>query len=217
MNSAQSHFEVAEQFDEPRQQVEANLLGMWVFLATEVLMFGGLFLGYAVYRTQFGDVFAEASTHLRLPLSAANTVVLLTSGMTMSLADPAVQRGRRRRLLTLLAATMALGVLFLGIKGYEYALELHESLVPIGGLPFHYPGAEPDKARIFFSFYFVMTGLHAIHMTVGLGVLAILAILAWRWRAPDRLARQVRITGMYWAFVDIVWLFIFSALYLLHA
>lgn len=214
--AGEDRFPVAEQFEEPRQQLEADLLGMWLFMATEVLMFGGLFVAFAVYRTQFGEAFAAAAGHLHLSLGAANTVVLVTSGMTMSLADPAVKAGRRRRLLAALGATMALGVLFLAIKGYEYASELHEGLVPLAGLPFRFPGAEAGKAELFFNFYFAMTGLHAVHMTVGLGVLAVLAVLAWRWRAPDRLARQVRMAGMYWAFVDIVWMFLFPVLYLLR-
>lgn len=218
MNSeTDKQFTLAEQFEEPRQQTEADLLGMWVFVATEVLMFGGLFAGYAVYRLQLGQAFAAASTHLHLWLGAANTVVLLTSGVTMSLTEPAVRHGRRRRLLLLLTATMALGVLFLGIKGYEYSRELQAKLMPILGLPFEYPGAEPEKAQLFFNFYYAMTGLHALHMLVGLGLLAVMTCLAWRWRVPDRLARQIRIAGMYWAFVDIVWLFIFMALYLLCA
>ena len=208
---------VAEQFEEPGQQLEADLLGMWVFVATEVLMFGGLFAGYTVYRIQFADAFAEAAGHLHLHLGAANTAVLLTSGVTMSLTEPMVRRRRRGALLALLGVTMALGVLFLGIKGYEYARELHEQLMPLLGLEFEYPGAHPERAELFFNFYYVMTGLHALHMTVGLGLLAVVAVLAWRWRTPDRLARQVRIVGMYWALVDIVWIFIFPALYLLRA
>ena len=211
------HATVAEQFEDPGQQLEADILGMWVFMATEVLMFAGVFAGYAMYRIQFAEAFAEAAGHLYLHLGAANTAVLLTSGVTMSLTEPMVRRHRRGPLLLLLGITMALGVLFLGIKGYEYAREFHEHLMPLFGLRFEYPGAHADKAQLFFNFYYAMTGLHALHMTIGLGLLAVMAVLAWRWRTPDRLARQVRIVGMYWALVDIVWIFIFPALYLLHA
>ena len=125
---------VAEQFDTMEQQVRAGLAGMWVFLATEMLFFGGLFVSFAIYRSHFGASFAEAAGHLDLRLGAINTGVLLSSGLCMSLIDAAIEARDRRRVLALLGATAALGLVFLGIKGLEYLQEFHKHLMPIGSL-----------------------------------------------------------------------------------
>lgn len=207
---------VAEQFETMEQQVRAGLAGMWVFLATEMLFFGGLFVGFAIYRSHLGTSFAAAAGHLDLVLGSINTGVLLTSGFCMSLADPAMEARDRRRVLALLGATAGLGLVFIGIKGVEYLEEFHKHLMPIGGLAFDFPGAHPERARLFFGYYYALTGLHALHMTIGICAIGVLLILAWRWREPAKLARQVRITSLYWAFVDVVWMFVFASLYLLR-
>lgn len=206
---------VAEQFHDAEQQWRADRFGMWLFLATEAMMFGGLFLSFAVYRAEFPDAFAEAAHHLKLPLGSINTGLLIVSGFAMSLADPALQRKRRGAAVGLVAVTLVLGAAFLGIKGYEYALEYEERLMPFLGLDFRAEAFRHGKAMLFFGFYFVMTGLHAAHMVIGLGLLALLVVLIWRWRDSSRLIRQVRIIGLYWAFVDLVWLLLFPTLYLL--
>lgn len=208
-------FEVDEQFEEPQQQLNADLAGMWLFLATEIMFFGGLFVGYAMYRLRFPEAFAHAAGHLELWLGTANTILLLTSGLTMALADPAMHANNRRGALAALAATLALGAAFLGIKAWEYRIEYEEGLMPLLDLGFRYEGAQPRQAEMFFNFYYAMTGLHALHMLIGLAALIVLIRLVWTWRSPSRLTRQVRITGLYWGFVDVVWLFVFASLYLL--
>lgn len=207
---------VAEQFADAGQQWRADLLGMWVFLLTEIMMFGGMFMAFAIYRVEYAEVFAEGAHHLKLHLGAINTVLLLTSGLCMSLADPAVRAGRRATVLVLLALTAALALIFLGIKGYEYHTEYQEHLVPIGDLPFDMEPFSSDRVKVFFSFYYVMTGLHALHMAVGVGLIGAAGWLVARWRDGSRVSRQVQIISIYWAFVDVVWLLLFPTLYLLR-
>ncbi len=136
--------------------------------------------------------------------------------MAMSLADPAMEAKNRRRALWAIGIALALGLAFLAVKGYEYRVDFAEGTAPFAGFDFHYDGPHPGQAKIFFSFYFALTGLHAFHMIGGVGLLTILMIGVWRWRDPMRLTRPVRIIGLYWAFVDIVWTFIYPSVYLLH-
>jgi cytochrome c oxidase subunit 3 len=205
---------LAHQFDNLEQQKEASTLGMWVFLATEVLFFGGLFLTYTVYRSQYPLAFGAASRELDVVLGGINTAVLITSSLTMALAVHAAQTGRRRALLLLLVATMALGGVFLGIKSVEYYHKFVEHHVP--GPSFHFAEAEfARSAQIFFSLYFIMTGLHALHMIIGIGIM--LFMLRWAWNGtitPDYHS-PIEISGLYWHFVDIVWIFLFPLLYLI--
>lgn len=205
------------QFDDMAQQRHAGLLGIWVFLLTELLLFGGLFAAFAILRVRHGTVFAEAAAHLDLPLAAVNTALLFTSGLTMALAELAAGERRRKRTAGWLLATMALGIAFLAIKGVEWYGEFRQQLMPVLELPFRYAGEEPAVAELFFNLYFIATGLHALHMLVGLGVLAAMLWLARRWRRPDRIDRQLRIAGLYWAFIDVVWIFVFTCFYLLRA
>jgi cytochrome c oxidase subunit 3 len=184
-------------------------LGMWAFLATEALFFGGLFLGYAVYREAHPEVFVLGSRHLELALGTANTMILLTSSFTMALAVHSAERERWRRLVALLAATFLLGVVFLGVKGYEYSHTIRAGLLP--GPSF--AGAEPQE-QIFYAFYFAMTGLHAVHMLVGLGILAILAAVVGLRRGVGTSGSAIEMTGLYWHFVDSIWIFLFPLLYL---
>jgi len=202
-------------FDDPAQQTHAATLGMWAFLATEVLFFGGLFTAYAVYRSSYPGAFAEASRHLDVTLGTINTGVLIGSSLTMALAVWAAQTGRRRDQVLYLVLTILLGSVFLGIKVVEYGHKFHEHLVPGP----HFSGSEPAHAQIFFSLYFVMTGMHALHMVIGIVLLAILAVRAGRGRFSPVYYSPVEVTGLYWHFVDIVWIFLFPMLYLigLHA
>ena len=160
------------------QQREAATLGMWVFLATEVLFFGVLFATYAIYRAWYPDAFAAASHELHIWLGTINTAVLITSSLTMALAVHAAQTGERRRLLMFLVLTMILGSAFLGIKGYEYYSGFVEHHVP--GADFQFEPEHFQHAQIFFSLYFIMTGLHAVHMIIGLAVMAVMLWLSWR-------------------------------------
>jgi cytochrome c oxidase subunit III len=209
---AEGNGALAEQFDDLTQQHEAASLGMWVFLVTEILFFGGLFAGYTVYRAIYPEGFREASHHLDLLLGGINTAVLITSSLTMALAVHSVQEGQRRAVLRFLLLTLMLGAVFLGIKGTEYAHKYAEELVP--GLRFGYSGPHPSQVQLFLSFYFVMTGLHAFHMLVGMALLGVLAFLAWRGHFSAAYYAPVETSGLYWHFVDIVWIFLFPLLYL---
>jgi cytochrome c oxidase subunit 3 len=209
---AESNGALAEQFDDLAQQHEAANLGMWVFLVTEMLFFGGLFAGYTVYRASYPEAFREASHHLDLLLGSFNTVVLITSSLTMALAVHSAQEGRRRALIVCLLLTLVLGAVFLGIKGTEYAHKFDERLVP--GIDFVYGEPHAGQVELFMLFYFVMTGLHALHLVVGLGLLGVLAVLAWRGRFSADYYAPVETGGLYWHFIDIVWIFLLPLLYL---
>jgi cytochrome c oxidase subunit III len=177
---------------------ETQVFGMWVFLATELMLFGGLFTAYSVYRTLYPAGFAEGSRHLDLTYGAINTVVLLTSSFTMSLAA----QSRRSRLWLVLTAL--LGLVFMGIKGAEYAKHYVEGMAP--GLAWTYAGPDASAVQLFFLAYFGLTGLHSLHLTIGI-VLVLIAALA-------RLhATAVELVGLYWHFVDMVWLFLVALLY----
>ncbi|MEH6564321.1 MAG: cytochrome c oxidase subunit 3 [Halopseudomonas sp.] len=207
---------VAQQFEDRRQQKHAALLGLWIFLSTELLLFGGLFLSFVMYRWRYPVEFAEAASHLDLLLGALNTAILLTSGLLMVLAEQAVTERRRKLAFALLVAVVAAGLLFLFIKGTEWHKEYSDNLMPIWGLTFRYPGEQADIAELFFNFYYVFTGLHALHLSVGLVLVSVIAARVWRWRSPGRLQRQTIMLGMYWAFIDIVWILMFTLLYLLR-
>jgi cytochrome c oxidase subunit 3 len=198
----------------PQEELDTNRFGMWVFLASEVIFFGGLFTTYIVYRYLFPEAFAEASRHLDTILGSINTAILLTSSFTMALAVSAVQRNQRRALIALLLATMILGTIFLGIKGLEYVHKFEEGLFP--GANFAYAGPSPRQAQLFFSLYFIATGLHALHMIIGILLMGSLAFLAWRGRFSAQSYAPVEMIGLYWHFVDIVWIFLFPLMYLIH-
>jgi cytochrome c oxidase subunit 3 len=206
---------LAEQFDALSQQHEAASLGMWVFLATEILFFGSLITGYSVYRTIYPEAFREASHHLDLLLGSVNTVVLITSSLTMALAVHSAQEGKRRALIVFLLLTMLTGAVFLGVKGTEYAHKYREYLIP--GIRFAYTGAHAGSVQLFFVFYFVMTTLHALHLAVGIGLLGVLVFLAWRDAFSADYYAPVETSGLYWHFVDIVWIFLLPLLYLIGA
>jgi cytochrome c oxidase subunit 3 len=186
---------------------------MWVFLVTEVLFFGGLFLAYSIYRGWYPDAFAVASHELDVTLGSINTVVLITSSLTMALAVHASQTGDRRQLMLFLVLTMILGATFLGIKGMEYEHKFVEHHVP--GPDFQFEKEYFRHAQIFFSLYFVMTGLHAIHMIIGLGIMTWMLWWSWNGTITKDYSSPIEISGLYWHFVDIVWIFLFPLLYLL--
>ena len=204
--------QVAHQFEDAEQQHEASTLGMWAFLITEVMFFGGLFAGFFVYVLGHTQAFAEGSRHLDLTLGTINTVVLLGSSLTMALAVRSAQEGRRQGQVLFLILTMTLGLAFLGIKGLEYAHKFEQHLVP--GPLFRMDGPHAQFAQLFFSFYFAMTGVHALHMIVGVGLLAWLLVNALRGRYSAEYFTPVEVSGLYWHFVDVVWIFLFPTLYL---
>ena len=202
----------AHQFETAEQQYETSTLGMWAFLITEIMFFGGLFAGFIVYVSFYAEGFAVGSRHLDLTLGTVNTAVLLGSSLTMAMAVRSAQLGRRNRLLLFLAFTLALGFVFLGIKSVEYSHKFHEHLVP--GPNFHVDSPLTQNVQLFFSFYFAMTGMHALHMVVGAGLLTWLMVGAARGRFSSEYFTPVEVTGLYWHFVDIVWIFLFPTLYL---
>jgi cytochrome c oxidase subunit 3 len=200
-------------FDTAGQQKDASTLGMWLFLVTEIMFFGGMFTSYIVYRTLHPEGFVEASHELNLTMGAINTAVLICSSLTMVLAVRAAQLSERKSIVMYLILTMLLGTVFLGIKAVEY----HEKYVNhhIPGFSFHFDGPNAPYAEMFFFLYFAMTGLHATHMIIGLVLLAILTVRAARGRFNAEYNTPIDLTGLYWHFVDIVWIFLFPLLYLL--
>jgi cytochrome c oxidase subunit 3 len=179
-----------------------------------VLFFGGVFAAYSIYRSWYPDAFAAGSHSLDITLGAVNTAILITSSLTMALAVHAAQTGRRQALVMFLLATMALGAAFLGIKAIEYGQKFAEHHVP--GASFHFEEeALAQHAQIFFSLYFVMTGLHALHMIIGLGIMTWMLWWAWNGTISRDYASPIEISGLYWHFVDIVWIFLFPLLYLI--
>ncbi|MCG8350571.1 MAG: cytochrome c oxidase subunit 3 family protein [Chloroflexales bacterium] len=257
----QHHSALAHQFDTLEQQKESATLGMWSFLATEIMLFGGIFMAYFAYRWAYPEVFVEGSHHLDMVLGTINTVVLLCSSLTVALAVNAAEGGRRMTVVWLLLVTIVLGLAFLGIKGVEYYAKFsyclapasHECLVP--GRWFHFPeegaaagaygaseagvhgeaeagahGAEATRVeetsittstasrphQLFFLLYFIATGLHAVHMVIGISVIGVIAWLAWIGRFSKEYYNPVEIGGLYWHLVDIVWVFLFPLFYLIH-
>ena len=214
MDSHTETLALREQFETPAQQKEISTLGMWIFLVTEIMFFGGLFLAYAIYRREFAGVFALASNTLDVVIGAANTAVLLCSSFTMVLAVRAAQIGSRKTLIWFLILTILLGGVFLGVKAYEWNQKFEEHHVP--GPTFHLEGTtQQGPAQLFFSLYFTMTGLHALHMVVGEGLMLFLLWHAYKGKYTPSYYTPVDVGGLYWHFVDVVWIFLFPLLYLI--
>jgi cytochrome c oxidase subunit III len=243
---------LAHHFDTPEQQYDSARLGMWIFLMTEVLFFGGLFCAYAVFRAVHPEIFVDGHLFLDKPLGAANTVVLIFSSLTMALAVRAAQLGQRRVLAGLLAITLICGLAFLGVKAVEYKHKWDHSMVPgqarIAYWFSHETGPEPSKefrpneaylrdrlaqagradfgkdeiARrakrlgTFMGIYFSLTALHALHVCAGIGVIFWILIGAIRGRFDGGYFTPVDLVGLYWHLVDVIWIFLFPLLYLIH-
>jgi cytochrome c oxidase subunit 3 len=204
-----------EQFDTAEQQKDASTLGMWIFLITEVMFFGGMFLAYTIYRSAYPEAFGPASSSLNVFIGAANTVVLLCSSLTMVLAVRAAQLGRKQGIVLFLILTLLLGGVFLGVKAFEWHEKYVEHHIP--GPTFHMDGVPiQGHAQIFFSLYFAMTGLHALHMVVGAGLLLYLIVQARKGVYTAAYNTPVDLIGLYWHFVDIIWIFLFPLLYLIN-
>lgn len=203
------------QFDDAKQRYSADLAGMWVFLSTEVLFFGGLFLVYTVYRHAYPGVFMEAGHELDKLLGSLNTGILLTSSFTIAVAGHVAERGHIKTARSCLLITALLGVIFLVIKGFEWSKEYHHHLVPFISRPFEYSGSHPDQAKLFFNLYFTMTGLHALHLLIGVGLVLAIFLLSLK-ETGHTFHRQAEVTALYWHFVDIVWVFLFPVFYLIR-
>jgi cytochrome c oxidase subunit 3 len=215
---------LAHHFETYAQQREAAALGIWVFLVTEVMFFGGLFTAYTIYRWAYPAAFAEASRHLNVELGAINTAVLLSSSLSMALAVRGAQTGKSKLTAVLLGLTIILGSVFLAIKGFEYHHKFVEGLIPgphfrdpaSPGAPAHdLSTSAANGLQLFFILYFAMTGLHAIHMIIGIAIIAGLIVPVLRGRFSPLNYNWIEGTGLYWHFVDVVWIFLFPLLYLL--
>jgi cytochrome c oxidase subunit III len=224
------HTALAHHFDNMEQQREAGTLGMWAFLITEIMFFGGLFLGYILFRSKYPEAFAEASHGLDKKLGLINTIVLICSSLTMALAVYYSQVGRRKLLIFFLVLTVLLGLTFLGIKAVEYKDKFEHHHVP--GASFEWkaeghaaaeqsqPAAhelDTGKIQLFYWLYFAMTGVHALHMIIGIGVMLVLLYMSYKGRFTPEYHAPVELSGLYWHFVDIVWIFLFPLLYLIGA
>jgi cytochrome c oxidase subunit III len=210
--------ELAHQFRDLDQQRQAGTLGMWIFLTSELMFFGGLFLGYTVYRLQYPAEFAAASSRLNLVLGGINTIVLLTSSLTMALAVHFARLDRRSACIGCLTLTAMLGAAFLVVKGFEYRADYDDLLMP--GVAFDDAewsvlGLRPERVRLFLIFYYAMTGVHALHLAIGIGAVAIVASLAAARRFSATHHAPIEIAGLYWHFVDILWIFLLPLLYLI--
>jgi len=255
------------QFDSLEQQKDASTLGMWIFLVTEVLFFGGLFLAYTIYRWQNARGFAHASLHMDIALGTINTAVLICSSLTMAMAVHSAAMGKKRLLIGFLVATMLLGGAFLGIKAVEYEHKWKDgllwgkrykaqtehgthapaakakgllppaakvnpevkSLIPLPAeaphglaVPGHAARAEhavmeaPKNVQTFFSIYFLMTGLHGIHVIAGIVLLSWMLLRAVRGEFGPSYYTPVDLAGLYWHVVDLIWIYLFPLLYLIH-
>ena len=245
---AAHHPALQHHFDTMAQQKEAAVIGMWVFLLTEILFFGGLFVAYMVYRIWYFDAFAEASRRLSLFWGGLNTAVLIGSSLTMAMAVRCAQTNQRKATVTWLILTTILGMVFLGVKVIEYRDKFEHHHVP--GYNFQWAGeheAAPAAAagaehaaapaegaagehrqlslnaeqlqlttQIYFSLYFTMTGLHALHMIIGIGLMSVITWMAWQGKLDAEYYTPVELSGLYWHFVDIVWIFLFPLLYLVE-
>jgi len=227
--SARASEALQHHFVDLGQQREAAALGMWVFIAQEVLFFGGLFAAYTVYRSQYPEAFSAGSHHLSWKIGFANTLVLIGSSLTMAMAVYSAAIGKKNRVVGFILATILLGSVFLGVKYFEYAGKIAPCLgdgphagclVPgerFDAAALHLEGAEGGHAQIFFSLYFGMTGLHALHMIIGVPILLTIAFMASRGRFSPEYHTPVEMVGLYWHFVDIIWIFLFPLLYLIGA
>lgn len=210
MSTTAAHLE--EQFDDAPQQREAATLGMWTFLATEVLFFGVLFAGYTISRVHFPQAFAQGSRHTDFILGSIETAVLLTSSCLAALAVREVQLGGRRAATWLLAGTAALGAIFLVLHGLEYISEYHEGLIP--GIHYTQHGPHAQAMQLFFFLYYAITGFHGLHVTIGI---VLLLTMAWRVHHAQLDAEYhtpLELTALYWHLVDLVWIFVYPLLYL---
>lgn len=201
-------------FREMSQQFEASKIGMWLFLVTEILMFGGLFVGYGIMHGRHPEAFMAAHHHLDRTMGAINTIVLLVSSFTMVMGVWAAQKGDRKKLIIFLTLTLLLAGAFLVVKYFEYSHKFHDGLLP--GRFYSHQGDTVPGQFLFFSFYFMMTGLHGIHVVLGMAAITWLLIRASRGHFTAGYYGPVDMVGLYWHLVDLIWIYLFPLLYLIH-
>lgn len=205
-------FIVAHHFDKADTQFDAGRLGIWLFLVTEILFFGGLFCAFFIYRGWYFDSFVEAHHHLDKKMGALNTVFLITSSLTMALGVRSAQRSQRKETIALLAVTFFLAGAFLVVKYFEYAHKIHDGLLP--GALFSAEGFTTPHPGVFFAIYFVMTGIHGLHVVIGMGLILWILIRAHKGEFSSRYYAPVEGVGLYWHLVDLIWIYLFPLLYL---
>ena len=202
----------AHHFESADAEFQAAKQGMWIFLVTEVLMFGGLFVAYGIFRGLYTQMFHEAHHHLAMPMGALNTVVLITSSLTMALAVSSTQKGEKKRAIGLLIATFFFACCFLVVKYFEYSQKFHHGLLP--GAYFTNTELKDPKSPLFFSLYFMMTGLHGIHVLIGMGLISWILKRTIKGELSSHYYTPTELVGFYWHFVDLVWIYLFPLLYL---
>jgi cytochrome c oxidase subunit 3 len=212
-DATHSNSHVQHHFVDSEQQFDSAKLGMWLFLVTEILFFGGLFVAYIVYRAWNPELFTMAATQLDTMMGGINTLVLIGSSLTMALAIRAAQTDNPNASIKYLASTVALAFVFMIIKYFEYTHKFHLGIFP--GEYYTFTGIDHPKAHIFFSIYYMMTGLHGIHVIIGIGIITWLIIKTKKGAFNSSYYTPVEITGLYWHLVDIVWIFLFPLLYLI--
>lgn len=212
MSDSHGHADHAHHFQSVEHEFEAGKLGMWLFLVTEIMLFGVLFAGYGLFHYLYPEMFREAHHHLNKVMGATNTVVLLMSSLTMALAIAFIQRDDRQKSKLMLVITFLCACTFLVIKFFEYKEKFHHGLLP--GNFFHGEGFKAANAPLFYSFYFVMTGLHGLHVLIGMGAIAWVYLRMSKGEFNSRQFAPVEFVGLYWHIVDLIWIFLFPLLYL---
>jgi cytochrome c oxidase subunit III len=203
---------LAHHFPDMKTQEHAARMGMWIFLSTEILLFAVLFTAYAIYRFLFPVGFEEASKLAHVAMGATNTVVLITSSLTVALAIHYARHGENRKVVGLLAITIGFGAVFMVLKGYEYYHHYLDGQLP--GRLYHFAGVQGPGVSMYFTVYFLMTGLHGLHVLIGMSLLGWVAVRAWRNEFGPGYSTPVELSGLYWHLVDLIWIFLFPLLYL---
>ncbi len=212
-SSATEYKFLQHHFVDAEQQFDTAKLGMWIFLVTEILFFGGLFAAYIVYRSWYPELFVLASEELDTILGGVNTLVLIGSSLTVALAIKAAQTNQTKKILINLGITVALACVFMIIKYFEWTHKFDLGIFP--GRYYEFGGIDHEKANVFFSIYYLMTGLHGIHVVIGIGIMIWLLRRAVKGHFNSAYYTPVEITGLYWHLVDIIWIFLFPLFYLI--
>lgn len=203
----------ASHFDSGLQEYQASKMGLWLFLTTEILLFGGLFVAYIVFRALYPEMFHEASQFLDRPMGALNTVVLICSSFTMAMAVNKTQHEKTKEAIVYLALTIMCAAIFMVVKYFEYSHKFHAGLLP--GAHFSFDTIEHVRAPLFFSLYFLMTGLHGIHVMIGIGLIGWVLVRSHLGHFNKDYYTAVEMTGLYWHLVDLIWIYLFPLLYLI--
>ena len=204
---------IPHHFDNAEQAYQSSKLGFWLFLVSEILLFGGLFVAYIVFRSLYPDMFHEASGELNRIMGGINTIVLICSSFTMAMGVNRVQHNDPKKAVMFLAITIAFAAIFMVIKYFEYSHKIHLGLLPAGF--YHYDGITHPRAPLFFSLYFVMTGLHGVHVLVGMGLITWVLLRVKRGDFSNQYYTPVELVGLYWHLVDLIWIYLFPLMYLI--